>query len=294
MQIGRYPIGHGSPCLVTAEIGQAHDGSLGTAHAYIDAVAKAKCNAVKFQVHIAEAESTTQEPFRVSLSGQDKTRHDYWRRMEFTIDQWKGLRDHALASNLEFLATPFSEDAIDLLTELDVPAWKVGSGDVTTLPMLEKMAKTGKMILLSSGMSTWNEMDEAVATIRGYHAPLGLYQCSTHYPCNPEDVGLNVMLQIRDRYKCPVGLSDHSGTIYAGLAAKTLGADLLEVHVVFSRECFGPDVKASLTTLELADLVKGVRFIEGMKTVDKDLVAHGFGELRQALQKNGPGTCAKD
>jgi len=281
-------IGESRPCYVIAEVAQAHDGSLGTAHAYIDAVARAGAAAVKFQTHIAEAESTPSEPFRVKFSPQDVTRYDYWKRMEFTPEQWRGLVDHCRDVGLTFLSTPFSLEAVDWLERLDVPAWKVGSGEVSNLPMIRRMAETGRPVLLSSGLSSWNDLDDAMRTVREAGAPAAVFQCTTSYPCPPAKVGLNVLSQLRSRYGCPVGLSDHSGTIYAGLAAAALGADLLEVHVVFSRECFGPDVRASLTTDELQKLVEGTRFIREAldNELDKDAEAATTAELRACFGKS--------
>ncbi len=281
-------VGPGQPCLVVAEVAQAHDGSLGAAHAYIDAAAAAGADAVKFQTHIAAAESTPGEPFRVKFSPQDATRFDYWRRMEFSEAQWHGLADHAAERGLIFLSTPFSLQAVELLERLDMPAWKVGSGEVTNLPMLERMAATGRPVLMSSGMASWDELDRAVAAVAAYQAPLGLFQCTTAYPCPADKIGLNVIGELRERYGCPVGLSDHSGTIYASLAAVALGASMLEVHIVFSRECFGPDVKASITTAELRQLVDGVRFIEQAQAapLDKERLAGEMSELKTMFAKS--------
>ena len=286
--IGTRAVGLGAPCLVIAEVAQAHDGSLGTAHAYIDAVAKTGVDAIKFQTHIASAESTPDEKFRVRFSPQDATRYDYWKRMEFTADQWQGLAEHARRLGLIFLSTPFSFAAVELLEKLDVPAWKVGSGEINNLPMIERMAATRKPVLLSSGMSPWEDLDRAVETICSRSSPVAVMQCTTAYPCPPEKIGLNVLEELRQRYGCPVGLSDHSGRIYASLAAATLGANLLEVHVVLSRECFGPDVSASLTTCELKQLVDGVRFIEQAIThpVDKQAEAAQLSELRSIFGKS--------
>ena len=230
LQIEGRSVGPGAPCLVVAEVAQAHDGSLGTAHAYIDAVARSGADAVKFQTHIAAAESTATEPFRVRFSPQDATRYDYWRRLEFTAQQWRGLADHARQQGLIFLSTPFSFAAVDLLAELEMPAWKVGSGEVTNLPLLDRLAATGRPVLLSSGMASWRDLDEAVGVLRAQGAGLAVLQCTSAYPCPPERVGLNLLEELRTRYGCPVGFSDHSGTIYAGLAAAALGANLLEVH----------------------------------------------------------------
>ncbi len=288
ISIGSHLVGDGHPCFIIAEVAQAHDGSLGTAHAYIDAVAKTGAQAIKFQTHIAAAESTPAEQFRVHFSRQDATRYDYWRRMEFTPEQWAGLAQHAAERNLVFLSSAFSLQAVDLLDALGMPAWKVGSGETNTWPMLERMARTGKPLLLSTGLSDWRSLDETVGRLRRERSPLAVLQCTTAYPCPPEKVGLNVLSELRRRFGCPVGLSDHSGTIFAGLGAVTLGANLLEVHVVFSRDCFGPDVPASVTTAELGQLVTGTRFLERAldAPLDKDAAAVDLAELRRIFGKS--------
>ena len=275
-------------CLVIAEIAQAHDGSLGTAHAYIDAVAKTGADAIKFQTHIADAESTPGEPWRVKFSPRDETRFEYWKRMEFTEPEWVGLQQHCQDAGLLFLSSPFSDQATDLLIRVGVSAWKIASGEVCNLPMLQRMAATGLPCILSTGMNPWQEVDAAVKTIRAQDAPLCVLQCTTSYPCPPEQIGLNVMSELQARYDCPVGLSDHSGTIYPGLAAATLGASVLELHVAFSRETFGPDVPASVTTSELNQLVKGIRFIEKMNAnpVDKAKMATELAPLRALFGKS--------
>ncbi|MEK7832380.1 MAG: N-acetylneuraminate synthase family protein [Acidobacteriota bacterium] len=275
-------------CLIVAEVAQAHDGSLGTAHAYIDAAASAGADAVKFQTHIAAAESTPGEPWRVKFSRQDATRYDYWRRMEFAEEQWIGLAAHAEERGLIFLSSAFSFEAVELLERVGVPAWKVGAGETSNIPLLEKMAATGKPIILSSGMSGWEELDAAVGCVRSSGAPVAVLQCTTAYPCPPEKIGLNVIGELRQRYNCPVGLSDHSGTIYAGFAAATLGANIIEVHITFSRQGFGPDVPASIPIKGLKQLVAGVRFIERIvrNPVDKQAMAESFAELRQVFGKS--------
>lgn len=282
------PLGTGSSCLIVAEVAQAHDGSLGMAHAYIDAIANAGADAVKFQTHLASAESTPGEPWRVKFSPQDATRYDYWKRMEFTEEQWHGLKKHADDRGLKFLSSPFSIEAVELLTRVGVAAWKVASGEVSTTPMFERMTATGLPIFLSTGMSPLAEIDAAVERVKSWKVPLTVLQCTSAYPCPPEKVGLNLIQFFRERYGCGVGLSDHSGTIYPGLAAATLGAEVLEVHVTFSREVFGPDVPASVTTTELRHLVEGIRFIEKMKAhpVDKDALAAQMAPLRNLFTKS--------
>src|SRR5882724_7822406 len=154
--------GFGTPCLIVAEVAQGHDGSLGLAHAFIDAVANAGADAVKFQTHLAAAESTPGEPWRVKFSPQDKSRYDYWKRMEFTEEQWHGLKQHAHERSLQFLSSPFSLEAVDLLARVGVDAWKVASGEIANGSMLERMAATRLPVLLSTGMSPLTEIDEAV------------------------------------------------------------------------------------------------------------------------------------
>lgn len=274
--------------FLIAEIAQAHDGSLGTAHAYIDAVARTGADAIKFQTHIADAESSPDEPWRVKFSPQDETRYGYWKRMEFTPAQWEGLAGHCEERGLIFLSSAFSIAACELLEKLGVPAWKVGAGETNNLPMIDWMASTGKPVILSSGMSPWTELNAAVDCVRRRGATASVLQCTTKYPCPPEELGLNVMAEIRQRYQCPTGLSDHSGTIYAGLAAAALGAQIIETHVAFSRECFGPDVSSSLTTQDLTRLVEGVRFIEKAlaNPMDKDAMAAQLAPARAIFGKS--------
>ena len=275
-------------CLVIGEVAQAHDGSLGMAHAYIDAIANAGADAVKFQTHIAAAESTPSEQWRVKFSLQDKTRYDYWKRMEFTEEQWHGLKKHADERGLLFLSSPFSLEAVDLLTRVGASAWKVASGELGSVSLLERMMTTSLPFILSSGMSALEELDAAVARARKAMLPLAVLQCTTAYPCPPEQIGLNQLALLRERYGCVTGLSDHSGTIYPALAGVSLGMGVLEVHVTMSREMFGPDVKASVTCEEFRQMIGGVRFVEKAMAhpVDKNAMAAEMKPLRHLFNKS--------
>jgi len=279
---------HAGRCLVIGEIAQAHDGSLGMAHAYIDAVADAGADAVKFQTHLAACESTPAESWRVKFSLQDATRYDYWKRMEFTEEQWHGLKRHADERKIKFLSSPFSIEAVELLTRVGVVAWKVASGEVSNQPMFDTMVASGLPIILSTGMSSLDEIDAAVQRVTTSRLPLTLLQCTSVYPCPPEKIGLNLIPFFRERYGCAVGLSDHSGTIYAGLAAAALGIEALEVHVTFSKQMFGPDVTASVTTTELRQLVEGIRFIEKITSnpLTKDDMVAEMAPLRALFTKS--------
>lgn len=276
--------------FIVGEVAQAHDGSLGMAHAFIDAIAKAGADAVKFQTHIASAESTPAEPWRVKFSQQDETRYAYWKRMEFTTEQWAGLKRHTDEHGLKFLSSAFSIEAVELLSRLGVVAWKIASGEVTNGPLFDAMARTRLPFLISTGMSYWSEIDAAVERVRAHGCQVIVMQCTSMYPTPPEKTGLNVIPAMRERYgpEVGLGLSDHSGTIFPGLAAAALGIDVLEVHVAFSRDMFGPDVSASVTTQELKQLVDGVRAIEAVRAnpVDKDEVAGQLQPMRSLFTKS--------
>lgn len=288
MKIGKSEIGRGNPAFIIAEVAQAHDGSLGLAHAFIDAAASAGVDAVKFQTHIADAESTLDEPFRVKFSQQDETRYAYWKRMEFTAEQWAGLAAHAQERGLTFLSSAFSPAAVELLERIGVPAWKVGSGEFRSADLLDAMISTGKPLLYSTGMSSWMEIDEAVAHFRERGAEAGLFQCTSKYPTPLPEVGLNVIGEMESRYGCPVGLSDHSGTVWPSIAALARGVSMLEAHITLDRMMFGPDVPASLTVKEFRSVVEARDAFALMDNnpVDKDRMAADMERMRSLFTKS--------
>jgi N-acetylneuraminate synthase len=288
MKIAERQIAAGGATFIIAEVAQAHDGSLGYAHAFIDAAAKAGADAIKFQTHIASAESTLDEAFRVPMSGQDATRYDYWRRMEFTPDQWRGLAAHAAEKRLIFLSSAFSVEAVELLAGLGMPAWKVGSGEAFNTTLIDAMLAKGGPILLSSGMSTWQDLSRMVDYVIGKGCEIGLFQCTTRYPTALEHVGLNVLEEMRRRFDVPVGLSDHSGTPWPALAAMSMAADFLELHVTFDRGMYGPDVSSSVTFADLAMLAEANQSLATMRAnpVDKDAAASQLAQTKALFTKS--------
>ncbi|GGG99546.1 hypothetical protein GCM10011416_17360 [Polaribacter pacificus] len=272
---------------IIAEIAQAHDGSLGMAHAYIDAVAKTGCDAIKFQTHIAVAESSIYEPFRVQFSKQDATRIDYWKRMEFTLEQWIEIKHHCDEVGIEFMSSPFSNAAVDLLEAVGVKRYKIGSGEVNNFVLLEKIAQTGKPVIISSGMSSFEELDKTVTFLKNRDVSYAILQCTTAYPTKPKEFGLNVIQELKNRYHVSIGFSDHSSTLEACIAATALGAEILEFHVVFDKEMFGPDAKSSLTIKETTALVKAVKNIETalQHPIDKNDNSK-FTDLKQIFEKS--------
>ena len=273
-------------CII-AEIAQAHEGNIEVAHAYIDAVAKTGCNIIKFQTHIAEAESSEHEPFRIQMNTQDATRFDYWKRMEFSLEQWIELKKHSEDVGLEFLSSPFSNAAVDLLEKVGVKRYKIGSGEVSNFVLLEKIAQTKKPIILSSGMSSFVELDKATQFLRSRKVPFSILQCTTSYPTKPENFGLNVIQELKERYQVPVGFSDHSSSIEACIAAVALGAEIIEFHIVFDKNSTGPDVTSSLNVKEATQLVKAIHNIK--EALDNPVVKEdnsSFFELKNIFEKS--------
>ena len=263
LMIGRRRVGPGEPCLIVAEVGLAHDGSLSQAHAYIEAARAAGADAVKYQCHLSDATGEWRVRPRWP---QDSGRQEYWGRTGFSGEQWAGLARHCAEEGLIFICSPFSPDAVKMLDSL-VEVWKLPSGRVASLALLDAVGLTSKPVLVSTGMSTQEEATFAVTRLKEHGCAVGLMQCTSLYPCPPEYVGLGHVARWG-------GFSDHSGTIYPGIAAAALGCQVLEVHVVFSRAQGGFDVDASITVDELVQLVRGVRFVEqAMARVDKDRVA---------------------
>ncbi len=271
--------------FIIAEVGSVHDGSFGNAQKLIEAAAHCGVDAVKFQTHIPEAETLPDAPMPPYFKGEP--RFEYFRRTGFSLEQWQTLKQHCDDHGVIFISSPFSDEAVDLLEDVGLAQYKIPSGEVTNLPMLEKIARLGKPVILSSGMSSWDELDQAVDTIREHNQQLTLMQCTSEYPCPYEQVGLNVMLEMAERYQVPAGLSDHTLTNYAVFAAVTLGAVAIEKHFTFSRKMYGSDAIHSLEPDEMVDLVQGVRAIEAMlaNNVDKNQI-QPYADMKNIFEKS--------
>ena len=269
---------------IIAEIGSVHDGSFGNAVKLIEVAAACGADTVKFQTHIAEAETLVDAPMPSYFTGEP--RMAYFRRTGFTIAQWNELRAACERCGVEFLSSPFSLEAVDLLEQVGVAAYKVPSGEVTNLPLLEKIAYTGKPALLSSGMSNWAELDAAVAVLR-HGGPLTILQCVSAYPCPPEAVGLNVLAEMRARYLLPVGFSDHTQGSAAAFAAATLGAVVIEKHFSFSRLMYGSDAANAMEPDDFRAFTQGLRDIWAMLShpIDKNDTAP-FKEMKLIFEKS--------
>jgi N-acetylneuraminate synthase len=249
----------GARAFVVAEIGNNHDGSIRQAERLIEAAGEAGADAVKFQTHIAEAEMLPSTPTPPHF---DEPRFEFTRRMELTREDHVRLKAFAEERGLVFFSSPFSVEAVALLEEVGVPAYKIASGEVTNPPLVEAVAATGKPVLLSSGMSGLAEVEHAAATLRDAGVPFAVLQCTSTYPCPPDQVNLRAMAAMGDRLGVPYGLSDHTSGIWTSIAAVALGAAVVEKHFTLSKRLYGPDHHASLVPEELAQLVAGVREVE--------------------------------
>lgn len=261
--------------FIIAEIAQAHEGSLGIAHSYIDAVADIGVDAIKFQTHFADLESSLNDSFRPGVTSYDQTRYDYWKRMEFSADQWQGLYNHCLDRQIHFLSSPFSVPAAQLLYNLGIPLWKIGSGEVFNPLLLDFISNTNLPIILSTGLSTFDDIDKILPTFSAHSNEVMLMQCTTQYPSPLESVGINILAEYTSRYQCLTGLSDHSSSIYPSLLAFASGASAIEVHVTFSKSMYGPDSSSSLSLSELKQVVdaRNAFFVMTSNPVNKDLVS---------------------
>lgn len=271
--------------FVIAEFGMLHDGSFGNAVCMAQVARDCGADAVKFQTHISEAETLPDAPMPAFFKGEP--RWDYFKRTAFNFDQWKKLKEHCDKIGIEFMSSPFSVEAVDLLERIGMKRYKIPSGEVTNIPFLERVAKTGGPVLLSSGMSDWEELDSAVDTIKKYNKKITMMQCTSMYPTPPEKVGLNVLAEMKERYGFPVGLSDQSLTISSCIAAVCLGATVIEKHVTLSKNCYGSDAKHSIEPERFAGLVKSIREIEKMleNPVDKNDLS-SYLEMKRVFEKS--------
>lgn len=255
IKISKHQLKKNSKTLIIAEIGQSHLGSFKNIKSIIKKVSKTGVEFIKFQTHFASEESTLDEPFRVKIKNF-KNRLDYWKKMEFSENQWKKISDECKKNNLTFLSSPFSEKAIKILSKLKMPAWKIGSGEFFSKSLLDKILKFRQPIILSTGLATLNDITNLISKIKKKNSKLILMQCTSSYPCKIEDVGVNVLKIFQEKFNCLVGLSDHSGSIYPSIYAMIKGASLIEVHVGDKKNAKNPDNSSSLSFEQLTELVK--------------------------------------
>lgn len=251
---------------VIAEAGVNHNGDLGLAEALIDAAADAGAPVVKFQTFSADRLVTRDAPkalYQIETTGGRESQWAMLKRLELSRADHLALQRHCHKRGIEFLSTPFDETAADMLAELGVARFKIASGEATNLPFLAHLARIGRPLILSTGMTDMAEVAAAVQTIReAGNPPLTILHCVSSYPAAPQDYNLRVLATLAATFNLPVGLSDHSLGLSVTLAAVALGATVIEKHLTLDRAMTGPDHRASLEPSELAALVRDVAIVE--------------------------------
>lgn len=260
IKIVNYLIGSKYPVFVIAEAGINHNGSFKIAKKMVDVAKKAGVQCVKFQTHMTE-----KEMIRSNITPGNISKKTLWsiiKNCELTEAEEEKIQQYCRNKKILFLSTPFSKDAVDRLEKINIPAYKIGSGELTNIPFLHHIAKTNKPVILSTGMSTISEIREAVSIFKKYHTPLALLQTTSTYPTDYKDVKLGVIEKLQKIFKLPVGVSDHSIGIYTALGAVAKGACIVEKHFTLDKNMPGPDQKLSLEPNELAELVKGCKAVK--------------------------------
>ena len=252
--------------FIIAEAGVNHNGDIKLAKKLINVAKDAGADAVKFQTFKVEdvvTQNAEKAEYQKETTGAEESQFEMIKKLELTESDFKELADYAKKAGILFLSSPFDKESVDLLDELDVPAFKVASGEITNLPLLRYIAKKGKPIILSTGMSTLGEIEEALDVIRSEEVEdIILLHCVSNYPARVEDVNLRAMGTLKQAFKLPVGFSDHTLGITAPIAAVALGACVIEKHFTLDRNLPGPDHKASLEPDELKEMVKAIREVE--------------------------------
>ncbi|MFH0832301.1 MAG: N-acetylneuraminate synthase family protein [Candidatus Aenigmatarchaeota archaeon] len=256
--------------LILPDVGINHEGDIEKALLLVDAAANAGAEAIKFQTHFTEKEMihTDMKPGKIS----DERLFDIIKRCELSEDEHKELQKRCEKRGIMFLSTPFSIEASDFLDSINVPAFKIGSGELTNIPFLEHIAEKGKPMIISTGMSELEEVMRSVDAIKKFNVPFILLQCTSTYPSKHSDVKLGAMKVLRDEFNVPVGLSDHSFGIYTALGAVALGACLVEKHFTLDRNWPGPDQKLSIEPDELKELVVGSKAIHQALGSEKKII----------------------
>ncbi|WP_046020449.1 N-acetylneuraminate synthase [Magnetospira sp. QH-2] len=259
-------IGEHCPCFIVAEAGVNHNGDLDRAFKLIDTAAEAGADAVKFQTFTAERVVSPQAPkaaYQERNAGTAESQFDMLKKLELSIADHRALMDRCVERNLVFLSSPFDEEAVDLLDDLKVAAFKVPSGEITNLPYLHRMGRCGRPVILSTGMTNLEEVMAALDALTDRHdIPICLLHCTSNYPASPESVNLRAINTMQGKLGHPIGFSDHTEGIWIPIAAAARGACMVEKHFTLDRSLPGPDHKASIEPPELKALVEGIRLVE--------------------------------
>ena len=266
IKIGRHKVGANLPCFIIAEAGVNHNGKLDLALQLVDAAQKVGADAIKFQTFKAKklvTPSAQKAGYQKASTAPDETQFEMLKKLELGSQDFVAISQHCQKQGIIFLSSPFDEESIDFLDSMGVPAFKIPSGEINNLPYLKAVGAKAKPVILSTGMSSMQDVEMAVQTLKSTgNAAIILLHCVSNYPADPADVNLRAMQTLRDTFGLPVGFSDHTMGIEIPLAAAALGACVIEKHVTLDRSLEGPDHKASIEPDELSSMVQGIRKIE--------------------------------
>ena len=275
--------------IIIAEVAQEHNASLKKALSFIDKSAKAGADFVKFQMHIAEFESTLDEPFRKGFNFKEKTRYDYWKKMEFKKNEWELLIKRCKKKGIGFLCSPFSIEAFKRLRSMGLKIWKIGSGEFFSDQLLNEIIKKKDKIILSTGLANLNEIKKNVQLLKKNKIDFYLMQCTTKYPTTLKTTGINILNYFKKKYRCKVGLSDHSGKLSPSLYCIFNSFDILEVHVKESNsKQINPDSSSSVSFEELEFLCKMRDELLILKKykINKNLIAKKLSKTKKLFTKS--------
>jgi N-acetylneuraminate synthase/N,N'-diacetyllegionaminate synthase len=289
VRIGDRLIGKGEPVFVVAEAGVNHNGKVDLGKKLVDAAKASGADAVKFQTFKAQqlVTKTAEKAKYQKQSGLKESQYEMLRKLQLSFGDIKKLFNHAKQRRIIFLSSAFDEESVDLLDQLGVCAFKVASGEITNFPLLQRIAAKKKPVIVSTGMSTYEEVEEALVTLRKSGAKeIVLLHCVTSYPARIEDANLMMIETLRDRFKLPVGFSDHTQSITVPVAAAALGAVLIEKHFTLSNDLPGPDHKASLAPDEFKQMVTAIREVEKSLGDGKKRLTVDEEEIKKAVRRS--------
>lgn len=254
-----------SKVFIIAEAGVNHNGSIELAQKMVDAAIDMGADIVKFQTYVPERLVTRNAPLAdYQRKNQDEdSQFAMLKKLSLSFDEFRSLADYCSKRGVPFMSTPFDEMSVEFLHSLGMNCWKIPSGEITNYPYLKKIASFGEKVIMSTGMSTIDEVSDAVALLREFGTDdITLLHCTTEYPAPIDSVNLYAMDALREKFNVNVGYSDHTADIFTATLAAARGASVIEKHFTLDKNLPGPDHKASLTPSEFSDMVKSIRKVE--------------------------------
>ncbi|NLY45187.1 MAG: N-acetylneuraminate synthase [Tissierella sp.] len=268
---------------IIAEAGVNHNGSLDLAKKLVDKAKESGADCIKFQTFVSSnlvSKDASKAEYQKQITGSEESQYQMLRKLELSFEDFKVLNEYCKEKDIEFASTAFDLDSLEFLNQLDMPFWKIPSGEITNLPYLIKIASTKKTIIMSTGMSTLDEVRDAMRVLRDNGASdIILLHCTTEYPAPYEEINLKAMATIGEEFDISVGYSDHTKGIEIPIAAVAMGASVIEKHFTLDRNMEGPDHKASLEPNELKAMIGAIRNVE-------KAIGHGIKQPSESEKKN--------